>query len=202
MSISIPFHLATRENLRKITICRDITSGVFGPGADNRFFGFQYSQQYNITDMNVRVSFTHPIGSDVIARLSKKPEQASPTSAVLGESTLFHIADNITSTTFNMVIFDDDATKTIPTEATNDLTINGGFYQPANGDLDATFVGMDTEGFWAIEMVDKYAENPAAITGKLTEFCLIVVTNTPKDVRRLVEYKVEMEEQGLRIRET
>ena len=98
-----------RENLRKVTICRTMgaSGDEFGPG--NAFSGYniEYEMDYNITDINVRITLEHPAGDEISGKLSFTPDGSSSTS----NFPLFDLGnpgDGINATKFNSVEFDDD----------------------------------------------------------------------------------------------
>ena len=172
--------------------------GTFGPGVDNRFFGFEYNMDYNITDINVRVSLTHPVGSDIKGKLYQKESQSG--NDIVSPVTLFHISDNINSTTFEKVTFDADSANEIPATPTTNLVVPEGFYKPTDDDLDTTFLDRSTKGYWALEMIDENAEDPAEAAGRLTEFCIIITTNTPTDVQGEADRRRQLKDEALKVR--
>ena len=171
-----------RENIRKITVCRVFpTEGEgFGPGNAVVSLNIDYVPAYNITDLNVLVSLTHPKGDEIAGKLQFTPDGSTSTQ----NYQLFDfqpMADgDLGLTTFTKVKFDDDTANDLPSPDSNkELNVPEGYYLPDISTGFNALTGQLTKGKWTLEMSDE-ANNDHG-EGKVTEFCIIFTTNTAGD---------------------
>ena len=167
------------------------------PGGGGAFVNFDYKINFNITDINVLVSLTHPAGDEIKGTLSFKPTGSSSSNGFV----LFDLDnkngaedDGITQTDFNKVQFDDDSTNEIPFP-NGPLNLNQGYYKPIDDFNDLN--GKSTAGSWTLTIEDEDGDKHDP--GKIKEFCIVVTTNTPIDVQGEADRRRQLKDEALKL---
>ena len=86
----------------------------------------------------------------------------------------------------------------MPDDQLGNLNVPQGYYKPIaqNGFNDLT--GLSTKGLWTLILDDSLPADHEA--GVLTEFCIVVTTNTEADVRRERERRRRLKDEALKVR--
>eukprot|EP00563_Minutocellus_polymorphus_P018540 CAMPEP_0197717162 /NCGR_PEP_ID=MMETSP1434-20131217/1799_1 /TAXON_ID=265543 /ORGANISM="Minutocellus polymorphus, Strain CCMP3303" /LENGTH=219 /DNA_ID=CAMNT_0043301651 /DNA_START=96 /DNA_END=755 /DNA_ORIENTATION=+ len=187
-SVSADFCGCHADNIRKEEFCFPLEneSQEF-PTAGGAFYDINLDFEYNITDVNVLISLTHPAADEIEGKLTFAPDVGSDISVDLFDITA-------TGTTiFDEVQFDDDAPTGLPNSAG---TIGPGFFTPID-DL-TVFENLSTKGSWKLFITDD--NDTSHDPGTISKFCIVVTTPTAKDVEETTRYRRKLEEEALKRR--